>query len=124
METPPSSYPSSSISEDSNFKRKRTVNDQEVQHQHSQTVSNQNRNSLPFKQGIQSVLSDVTNVIPSVRTETRQSGMTPILQRSTQNTRFLSASKPNGTKTCGQVKGKSCAPAKRLRTNDSSYCKF
>ncbi|CAH8311686.1 unnamed protein product, partial [Eruca vesicaria subsp. sativa] len=65
IQTPPISFPSSSISQGSKSKRKRTLNDTKEDHQHSQTFSTQYNNLKPLKRGIESVLSDVTNVIHS-----------------------------------------------------------
>ena len=75
--------------------RERTMTNNEGQHLHSQTYSNQHMNYSPLNRGIHSVLSDVTNVIPSVRTETHQSCLTPTLETTTKNTRFQS----DGTRT-------------------------
>nr|VDD23588.1 unnamed protein product [Brassica rapa] len=63
------------------------------------------------------MLSDITNVIPTARTQTQQSHLTPNLDRTTPNTRIHSTNMP--PRTDDQVFVNPCAPAKRLRKNDS-----
>lgn len=100
IQIPPISFPSHSIAKGPNYKRKRPTNDNEEE---------------PI------MLSDITNVIPTARTQTHQSHLTPNLDRTTPNTRIYSTNMP--PRTDDQVFVNPCAPAKRLRKNDSFTCK-
>lgn len=75
-------------------------------------------------EGEPTILSNITNVVPSASTQTQQPGLTPNLDGITANTyKRSSTTTTAGTKTHCQTEGNTCASNKKLKNNDSFYCK-